>query len=157
MNFRIGRVQPTFSPWTDLQQFVSIFFESCDTIKARSQRKGDEKMITEIENLGQGLLEKILDSVQRSRFPVSDWYIKKTVQWINVAFKDRVSSISLNCTYDNQNEQDTKYAFKTHNLNGQKITLLEESFDPMGNEDGKYIQYHHYHKKLVLSNRKSQC
>ena len=94
-------------------------------------------MAKQIENLGQGLLEKIMASVQSSRFPVSDWYLRQTVQWINTAFKDHVSSISLNDAHEDQNEQDTKYAFKTHNLNGQKITLLEESFDPMGNEDGE--------------------
>ena len=120
-----------------MQQCVGVFFESCDTVKARSQRKGEDEMAKQIENLGQGLLEKIMVSVQSSRFPVSDWYLRQTFQWINTAFKDHVSSISLNDAHEDQNEQDTKYAFKTHNLNGQKITLLEESFDPMGNEDGE--------------------
>ena len=128
-----------------MQQFVAVFFESCDTIKGRSQRKGEDETAKEIENLGQGLLEKITASVKSSRFPVSEWYLRQTVQWINKAFKDHVSNISLNDAYEDRNEQDTKYAFKTHNLNGQKITLLEESSDPMGNEDGKCIFELHYY------------
>ena len=134
-----GRINLASSSWTAWKSLIISFFESCDTIKQQYSRKGQLDIVREIDTIGPTLVKNILTVVEDSSyFPVSKFYKNKTLQFVQLTFEDYVVS---GLEFKEEEEvpindlKDSKFAFKTHSLSSQEISMIEECRDPMGNED----------------------
>ena len=128
-----GHVQHDLSSWTDLRMLIISFFETCDTIKSQKSKLA---YFEEIVAFGPEMLKKCLNTIERPNFPVSKWYKNRTLEWLQLVFEDHLTITTPFKEVSSKDLKDSKFAFKTHDLNGNKVTILEESSDPMGNEDG---------------------
>ena len=129
----LGRVNHS---WSELQELIDSFFETCNFIQSQNQRKGNHHLEEEIDAVRKNILKIIFDIVENPNFPVSQWYKNKTINWIKRTFEDHQVNGLISSKELTENLKDSKFAFKTNYLLGSTITLLEENENPLGNPDG---------------------